>query len=304
MRILLWLLPTMICSQLADNQTYLYFAPTHGRIGNQIEQLLGMMALSLEANRTLIFPDFILYSSDRRKLPFTDLFSSDFGIYIHNFKPSRVHCKTKELYQDRVHWHKNFQPNVEVVDIGNVIQMTDQLIATPYPLSKFPVNPAHRYMQSKLNWSTKIIDQTILPPRPYVGLHLRQGNDWKSIIPTAIGSSSFFAHPQNNRTMGIVLTADMIYQDVSYITDVIRRQTIKNIFIASDVRVNIVVDQYNIFFGSLDLFEHDLYTLEQADLFIGNTVSSFSSCVTRMREERDVQTEFFGIDYKRKKDDL
>jgi len=104
--------------------------------------------------------------------------------------------------------------------------------------------------------------------------------------------------------MGIVLTTDMIYQDVSYITDVIRRQTIKNIFIASDVRVNIVVDQYNIFFGSLDLFEHDLYTLEQTDLFIGNTVSSFSSCVTRMREERDVQTEFFGIDYKRKKDDL
>jgi len=304
MRILLFLLPTVLCSQLSDNLTYLYFAPTHGRLGNQIEQLLGMMALSLEVNRTLIFPDFILYSKSRRKLPFTDLFSSDLGIYIPNFKPSTVHCKTKELYENRKDWHNNFQPNVDVVVMGNLAQMSDQLIAAPYPLSRFPVNPEHRYMQSKLKWSNKIIDEVNLPPRPYVGLHLRHGNDWKSIIPRAIGRERFFAHPQNNRTTGIVLTTDMIYQDISYITDVIRRQSIKNIFIASDVHLNIEIGQYNLFFGSLEFFENDLYTLEQADLFIGNTVSSFSSCVTRMREKRGVQTEFFGIDYKLKESEL
>jgi len=279
-----------------DLDNHLYYAPTHGRIGNQIEQLLGMMSMAVQTNRTLIYPDFILYGGDRRKLPFTDLFQSNFGIYIPNFKPMQVHTFSIETYLKRSDWQENFDPSADIMTMGDIKEMKDPLIATPYPLSKFPVNPGHRHMQSKLRWSSKLIAETTLPKRPYVGMHLRRGRDWKSLL-TKVGLRKFMAHPQNNRTTDIALTTNMIYPDISYIKRVIQQQDIKNIFIASDVRLTFEVEQYNIFFGSVKHFTGDLYVLERSDLFIGNTVSSFSSCVTRMREKRGAKTEFFGIDY-------
>lgn len=60
-----------------DPNGYIIFCLCMGRVGNQIEHLLGGMDFAKRMNRTLILPSFRTYASSNRNVPFDEWFSMD-----------------------------------------------------------------------------------------------------------------------------------------------------------------------------------------------------------------------------------
>ncbi|XP_063376236.1 GDP-fucose protein O-fucosyltransferase 1 [Cydia fagiglandana] len=201
-----------------------------------------------------------------------------------------------------------------------------------YPAAKWPVlaftgapasfpvqnenRPLHKYMQ----WSDDIATRSRqfikknMSGGGFLGIHLRNGQDWARACQHVKDSPLLFAAPQcvgykNERgplteSMCLPSKSDIIKQ----IKRVLKRlNDIKYVFVASDS--NPMVDDLTNALHRLDVSivnlkppnpHMDLAILGKANYFIGNCVSSFTAFAKRERDVIGLGSEFWSFPHRKK----
>ncbi|CAK9291715.1 unnamed protein product [Gordionus sp. m RMFG-2023] len=179
----------------------------------------------------------------------------------------------------------------------------------------FPVKISDVHLHGLLIWSQQIsqmvdkhfFDLYGVRRYEYIGLHLRNGLDWKLTCQHVGQTDQLFSSSQclgENNEFG-QLTAQICFPTqeliVSQLRNVLQNSpNITNIFIASDKNHMILFLQAN--FKDMNIYklesedpQLDLYILARAYHFIGNCVSSFSAFVKRERDIENLPTSFWGV---------
>nr|ACO10405.1 GDP-fucose protein O-fucosyltransferase 1 precursor [Caligus rogercresseyi] len=190
--------------------------------------------------------------------------------------------------------------------------------------ASFPIQLQNVHLHKYLKW-TLVLSQKAdkwihenLPNAPFVGIHLRNGVDWKRACELVPKSSSLFSSPQCLGYHGEFgkLTSDICLPPMDVIVKRLKRlvTTIgaRSVFIASDSDHSIHKLQAA-FKNRLDITFHrlpesnphmDLIILGKSNHFVGNCVSSFSAFVKRERDALGLPSSFFGFPNERQKDEL
>jgi peptide-O-fucosyltransferase len=212
-------------------------------------------------------------------------------------------------------------------DAENSASVTQALPIATYPVvamagapGSFPVAENNRHVQRYLKWSNPIRNEGNAfiakhLQRPYLAIHLRNGSDWQHACKLGVGQQQFMASPQCGLVTGPSETVDS--QNIPTISpqmclpqpnEIVRALAQANqqfiaypaIFIGTDNNdykreiteaVNVEVQVVR---GNSAML--DLYVFTQADMFIGNCVSSFSSLAVRDRRSKGLPSVFFGFD--------
>lgn len=203
---------------------------------------------------------------------------------------------------DRDQWKKDFPPSEHPV------------LAFRGAPASFPVEEQNRQAHAFLKWSDKItkeVDDYIeknVPSGPFVGIHLRNGVDWKNACEHADGVPQFMASPQClGYSRYTTVTRDLCFppkDDILNRTEeAVKKYSAKAVFVATDSDPMLDVLAFRL--KGLDvqvvhlnpwLPQIDLAILGRADHFIGNCVSSFSSFVKRERDYGGKSSSFFAFD--------
>ncbi|XP_035667533.1 GDP-fucose protein O-fucosyltransferase 1-like [Branchiostoma floridae] len=205
-------------------------------------------------------------------------------------------------YQQTEAWTKEFPPSSHPV------------LAFKGAPASFPMKAAHRQLQEFLQWTSTItvpgqdFIQTTFQGRPYIGIHLRNGPDFERACANVEGTSNFMASPQCTDIMpGRTVTHKMCFPSREEILrktkNAILATRAKFVFVATDN--DPLVEELEQHLKSLKVKVHhlnphlpqlDLYILGQAQHFIGNCVSSFTSFVKRERDVHNRTSSFWGVD--------
>lgn len=202
------------------------------------------------------------------------------------------------------HWGQKYPPQTWPV-----------LAFTGAPAS-FPVQLENRDLHKYLVWSENIQKQARhfienkLPRGAFVGLHLRNGIDWVRACEHVNHSPSLFSAPQclGYRNERGKATHEMCFPSKETIVKQVKRYLRKltdkatSIFVASDSNHMISELQDALKRQEVSVLRlepsnpHvDLAILGQANLFIGNCISSFSAFVKRERDARGLPSAFWGF---------
>ncbi|KPI93843.1 PREDICTED: GDP-fucose protein O-fucosyltransferase 1 [Papilio xuthus] len=181
--------------------------------------------------------------------------------------------------------------------------------------ASFPVQEENVHLHKYLKWNQNIVNKSRafiknnMSGGGFIGLHLRNGQDWIRACQHVKDSPRLFAAPQcvgykNERGL---LTQSMCYPDKSDIIKQVKRalkklNDIKYIFVASDA--NHLIDDFKLALQQFDVSivkleqsnpHLDLAILGQANYFIGNCVSSYSAFVKRERDVKGLPSEFWSF---------
>lgn len=151
----------------------------------------------------------------------------------------------------------------------------------------------------------------------FVGIHLRNGDDWLNACKISEGLHTYMASPQCLDPAEMItdgprkrLTKEMCFPskrtillDLEYLLVNKLNKTIRNVFIATDKdpMVNDIREHFMGVIDDLKLVHRDpwlplidLAVLGKSDYFIGNCVSSFTSFVKRERDVNKKPTFFWA----------
>lgn len=203
---------------------------------------------------------------------------------------------------EREQWQKKFPPSSHPV------------LAFRGAPASFPVEEQNRQAHAFLKWSQKInseVDEYIqnnLLKGPFVGIHLRNGIDWRNACEHAEGMPQYMASPQclgysRYRTVTKELCFPPKQDILNRTEEAVRRFKAKAVFVATDsdpmteeLKFRLKGLNVQIFHLNPWLPQIDLAILGRADFFIGNCVSSFSSFVKRERDSNGKPSTFWAFD--------
>ncbi|CAG5021835.1 unnamed protein product [Parnassius apollo] len=181
--------------------------------------------------------------------------------------------------------------------------------------ASFPVQKENVHLHKYLKWNRDIENKSRsfikknMSGGGFIGIHLRNGQDWVKACHHVKDSPRLFAAPQcvgykNERGL---LTQSMCLPEKSEIIKQIKRamkklNDIKYIFVASDS--NHMIDDLKTALRQFDVSvvklqqpnpHLDLAILGQANYFIGNCVSSYSAFAKRERDVKGLPSEFWSF---------
>ncbi|XP_060532235.1 GDP-fucose protein O-fucosyltransferase 1 [Cylas formicarius] len=191
--------------------------------------------------------------------------------------------------------------------------------------ASFPVSAENRHLHKYLIWSDNISQQADhfishnMPKGSFIGIHLRNGNDWVRACEHIPGSPNLFSAPQclgyknekGKATMEMCLPSKEIIirqlkRSIKKINNAVNNgngnEVINSIFVSSDS--NHMVDEIqgglkrmNIKVVKLHKADPhvDLCILGKANHFIGNCISSFSAFVKRERDAKGFPSSFWAF---------
>ncbi len=195
------------------------------------------------------------------------------------------------------------------------------VIALTLSPGNLPVLSTHRKYQKFLQFNEAIIEpgrkyiEENFPGEKFVGIHLRNGPEWSNICTGYLPVEGqtlekMLASPQCTDLqkglkvkLGMCLPSEEEIKD--QVTKIVKKTKATAVFVATNQFS--MTSQLGKALGSgVTVFHmdpvnplHDLYVLSQADHFIGNCVSAFTSFVTRDRQQRTrasakLPTSFWG----------
>ncbi|CAF0738928.1 unnamed protein product [Adineta steineri] len=249
--------------------------------------------------------------------------------WLPNNKP-KSECKMKEGNPFGPFWNELHIDFVDTVvhnlnyDSNSIDQWKQLYSSDLYPVialkgapAPFPMKAQYRYLQKYMNWSNTIINevqqhqQNLFNNTPYIGIHLRNDNDWKKACADveSYKSRSYMASPQCldlPSSTHTYVTHKICYPSdndiLRLLKNIILRTRIHNIYVATDKRPMIKeIQEYlsaqRVHVKHLDpwLPIIDVAMLAHANYFIGNCVSSFTSFVKRARDVQNLPTAFWGF---------
>lgn len=213
------------------------------------------------------------------------------------------------------------------IDVENSASVIQQLPIATYPVialasapGSFPVASNNQHLQRYLEWSEKIRNDgdTFIAQhltRPFIAVHLRNGSDWQNACQLGEGRQQFMASPQcglsyqpsdiENINKVPSISTEMCLPGPSEVVRAIAQANqnfveYTSVFIGTDnndYKSEITDAAHNgvkIVRGNSAML--DLYVFTQADMFIANCVSSFSSLAVRDRRSKGFPSVFFGFD--------
>ncbi|KAJ8033612.1 GDP-fucose protein O-fucosyltransferase 1 [Holothuria leucospilota] len=232
--------------------------------------------------------------------PFWNGFNIDFDDYVRFDMSNQADITNKE----RMGWMKQ--------------QWDEKFPASEHPViafrgapASFPMVPGNRQIHKYFKWNPSLFAEAedeiarLFHGEKFVGIHLRTGKDWVSSCTHAVGSRSFMASTQ------CLPHGELVYQEMCYptaeaivelTTEAVKKYEAQHLYIATDQlsysnELSQALKPLGVKVHHLDphLPQMDLMILGQADFFIGNCVSSFTSFVKRERDANGKPSGFWGF---------
>ncbi|XP_066597283.1 GDP-fucose protein O-fucosyltransferase 1 [Prorops nasuta] len=182
--------------------------------------------------------------------------------------------------------------------------------------ASFPVQLENKQLHKCLEWNDDVIKNAktfikeILPRGEFIGIHLRNGVDWKRACEFISSTPNLFSAPQclgyrNERGRA---TTSMCLPPFDLIVRQLKRtirnaKNVKSVFVASDS--DYLIDELTKALSRMEVKVYrqedpvsphlDLAILGRANYFIGNCISSYSAFAAREREVKGIPTFFWGF---------
>lgn len=187
------------------------------------------------------------------------------------------------------------------------------VLAFTGPPAAFPVSEFHVRLQKYVQWSDSMASKAQelisknIPSLPFIGLHLRNGADFKKACEHISSSPNMFAAPQCLGYRGQHGSGyyELCFPDdtsvIKQVKAAVKKLGAKSVFVATDDRD--LIKEFSKAIKEVKFVRQpepadpmlDLAVLGQADHFIGNCISTFTAFVKRERDAVGKSSEFWSF---------
>jgi len=319
------------------------FCPCMGRFGNQLDHVTSMLHKSKEIKTTLLLPSFISYEESPLVLiPFEDVFqvsalieggfdvlaASDFDfdqlttILCHRtsmtFPGDHNEATASEETCDlsgnpRGTYWRHLGVKFLKSDVVSALEFHDEPVALTGAITAFPAPQSVNYVTQYLRFAPNILriaDEIVKRiASPFLGIHLRIGNDFRSACEILDRNENCMASPQCgtpkvklDKIKNCITPKEQIQDELAFY-----REKFKSIYISSDKKIDKeIFEKRGFHVTTLDDYRDlsipkffdpliDLAVQILSDHFIGNCVSSFTGFIVRQRRVKHLPVDFWGL---------